>query len=332
MRRQETRHHGPETLERPREGGTGPFRSPPKFHFVSFVVSIAGSFRARLLAVIAIGIAGSSASQAQFDFSKLTKKLGEVKENVVDAAKMAKGAGGVTLEEEKLVGDSVALEIIGTYGGIWRDEAATHRVNLIGNALARYCDRPGLEWRFGVLASDTINAFSAPAGYVFITKGLYSRLPDDDSLAAVLAHEIAHIVDKHALKIIGRGEFLSGMGNQLMKRSSEAREAKAKADEQLRQFDVGISDIVKILLENGFDPQTEYVADADGRSLAITAGYAPGALRTVLLRLKSESKESDKLFSTHPPIDARVAKLPNDPAPPPAPAAPEEKPAAEAKS
>ena len=60
-------------------------------------------------------------------------------------------------------------EIIGRYGGLVRDEDVMRRVNLIGRSLARYSSRPNLEWQFAVLNSDTVNAFSAPGGLVFIT-------------------------------------------------------------------------------------------------------------------------------------------------------------------
>ena len=64
---------------------------------------------------------------------KFSKAMDAVKENAGDATKMLKGAAGFTREEEQNIGDSVALEIISAYGGIWRDEAATRRVNLIAD-------------------------------------------------------------------------------------------------------------------------------------------------------------------------------------------------------
>mgnify|MGYP006203657845 CR=1 FL=1 len=113
------------------------------------------------------------------------------------------------------------VEIVGRYGGLVRDEAITQRVMLVGRSLARYSDRPGLDWRFGVLDSPTVNAFSAPDGYVFITRGLYDLAENDDVLAAILSHEIAHITGRHALKIVARGEFLSGATSLAAARSGD---------------------------------------------------------------------------------------------------------------
>ncbi len=250
-------------------------------------------------------------AHGQFDLSKLTKTLDTAK----DAGKMLKGVAGIGPEEEKLIGDSVALEIVGRYGGLLRDEAVTRRVTLVGRGLARYSDRPGLDWRFGVLDSNTVNAFSAPDGYVFITRGLYALADNDDALAAILSHEIAHITGKHALKIVARGEFLSGASSLAAARSGEVR----KVDAQLRQFNLGVEQITKTLFEKGFDPQTEYGADQGGRTLALTTGYAPGALRLVLLRLQARGGGDPKtIFSTHPPLGERIKRLPAESATAPA--------------
>ena len=273
-----------------------------------------------LLLLLAV-LSATLAARAQFDFGKLSKaidKAKEVKDAAKDASKVAKGAVGIGLEEEKVIGDSVAVEVIGLYGGLVRDEAIMRRVNLVGRALARYSDRPDLEWRFGVLDSDQVNAFSAPGGYVFITRALYELAPSDDLLAGILAHEIGHITGKHALNIIRRDELFSGGSSLLGKYSGDFREAKAKTsslDAQLRQFDLGVGKITKTLLESGFDAPTEFKADQTGHDLARLTGYAPGGLRAVLARLQKTPARPKSVFSTHPPLAERLKRLPDEPAP-----------------
>lgn len=256
--------------------------------------------------------AGLVTSAFALDLGGLSKALGNADklkkglDTAKDASKVMKGLAGIGPEEERLIGDSVSLEIVGKYGGLVRDEATMRRVNLVGRALARYSDRPGLDWRFGVLDSATVNAFSAPDGYVFITRGLYALAETDDILAAILGHEIAHITGKHALKIVQRGELLSGLGSQVVKRSGNTREVEA----QLQQFNLGVTEITKTLFEKGFDPQTEYAADQAGRQLAVVTGYAPGGLRAVLARLQQIPAGPQKIFSTHPPLSERIRRLP----------------------
>jgi len=265
----------------------------------------------RLLVAAAILFLGAPAASAQFDLNKLSKALDTAK----DASKMLKGVAGIGPAEEKVIGDSVALEIVGRYGGLVRDEAVTQRVMLVGRGLARYSDRPELDWRFGVLDSPTVNAFSAPDGYVFITRGLYDLAENDDLLAAILSHEIAHITGRHALKIVARGEFLAGATSLAAARSGEVR----KVDAQLKQFNLGVEQITKTLFEKGFDPQTEYGADKEGRHLAVTTGYAPGSLRLVLQRLQARTGDPKTIFSTHPPLAERIKRLPAESAKAPAP-------------
>ncbi len=264
----------------------------------------------------ALLLAGSLAatSALALDFGGLSKalnstdKLKQGLDTAKDAGKILKGVAGIGPEEEKIIGDSVALEIVGKYGGLVRDEATLRRVNLVGRSLARYSDRPELNWRFGVLDSAAINAFSAPDGYVFITRGLYALADNDDALAAILGHEIAHITGKHALNIVARNEAFGAGLNQLVQRSGEARQV----DSQLKQVNLGADLIVKTLFEKGFDPQTEFAADATGRQLAVTTGYAPGALRAVLIRLQGTSAGQTQVFSTHPPLTERLKRLPAD--------------------
>jgi beta-barrel assembly-enhancing protease len=231
----------------------------------------------------------------------------KIVEPAKDAAKVAKGIEGIGPEEERVIGESVALEIVGQYGGLVRDEAITRRVNMIGRELAYYSTRPALKWKFGVLDAPSINGFSAPSGYVFITRGLYDLVASsDDDLAAVLAHEIAHVTERHALRIIARDDAVKSGANLLVQYNKNAANAQA----QLSPFDVGIGNIVKVLLQQGFDPPTEFAADRVGRQLATTIGYAPGGLRHVLTELQQHTADPKKVFSTHPPLADRIKQLP----------------------
>src|ERR1700745_232769 len=119
------------------------------------------------------------------------------------------------------------------------------RVNLVGHALARYSARPDHPWRFGVLDSDTVNAFSAPDGYVFITKGLYQTATDDDKLAAILGHEISHVTSRDALRIIEGGQKGSVLWKHIALHSSDARQVDALAN----QLGQSTDRIVKFICE-----------------------------------------------------------------------------------
>src|SRR5688572_11471105 len=213
---------------------------PPLAALVVGIVFTAPTLRAQF----DLGRLKRGVDQAKSTTQQVTNTAKQVTETGKDVAKVAKGVLGIGAEEERLIGESVAVEIIGKYGGVLRDEAITRRVNVLGKALAYYSTRPALEWKFAVLDSPSINGFSAPAGFVFITKGLYEKVAaSDDALAAVLAHEIAHVTERHALRIIARSEFVAGTSTLAVKHSRDA----AMVQSELRQFDTGIAELMKTL-------------------------------------------------------------------------------------
>ncbi len=256
---------------------------------------------------LALTVAGAPDSAAFPGLDRLGDTLKKVEDTAGKVGRVAKGATGLSLEEEVAIGDAVSIEIVARFGGVWRDEEATKRVNLVGRALARYALRQDLDWRFGLLDSTAINAFSAPGGRVFITRGLYRMAGSDDQLAGILAHEIAHIDQRHALRIIARGELFGGVTELVADRNAD-----------FARYDQVVADITKNLLEKGFDPGTEYEADREGRALARTTGFASNGLRVILEALKRhEAGGKAETFSTHPSLDNRLDRLPKD-----APAAP----------
>lgn len=218
-------------------------------------------------------------------------------DTVKGVMEMAKGATGISLPDELKIGGAVAVDIVARNGGLLKDEAITRRVAMIGKSLSYYCSRQELNFRFAVLNSSHINAYSAPGGYVFITKGLYDTLQSDQELAAVLAHEIAHITRRHALKVISRGQFMKGLFDA------------SGSVSNLSAFDNGVQSITTTLFTKGFDPSAEFDADREGRSLATKVGYEHDALLDFLKELYKTEGDNKEAFPTHPPLSHRIERL-----------------------
>ncbi len=176
---------------------------------------------------------------------------------------------------------------------------------MIGRVLAQFATRQDLIWRFGLLNSDAINAFSAPGGRVFITRGLYELPLSDDELAGVLAHEIIHIDQRHAVDIIARGEFWGGVTSLAADNSAG-----------FAAFESIVGETENLILDKGFDAGVEYEADESGRNLSAVTGFEPGGLRAVLIQIDDSNVESSEVFSTHPSTKKRLKRLPDDPLPP----------------
>lgn len=101
---------------------------------------------------------------------------------------------------EALAGAQAAPTIEARFGGVVRDADAEHRIESIGRRLTRGLPDLGYTYQYRLLDSDKINALSLPGGRVYITRGLYAKLSSDDLLAAVLAHEVAHLVSRDHFK------------------------------------------------------------------------------------------------------------------------------------
>ncbi len=115
-------------------------------------------------------------------------------------AKTIRGGGNliggllpIGYEEEQTIGQAIALQVIARYGGVYDQPDLTRYVNLVGRAVALTCDRADIEYRFAILNHDSINAFAAPAGYIFVTRGLLKTVRNEAELATVLGHEIGHV-------------------------------------------------------------------------------------------------------------------------------------------
>jgi beta-barrel assembly-enhancing protease len=271
--------------------------------------------KSRIYLISFAAVVAATTACAQFNMGEFAKNLklpggtdaSKATKNVTNVGKVVKSQVGIGPQEELAIGESAALEIVTKFGGIVRNEDMTKRVNLIGRALAFYSIRPALNWKFAVLDSPSINAFSAPGGIVFITRGLYDLVGNsDDALAAVLSHEIAHITGRHALKIIETAQGTEAGKSLVVDNVNGAAQLEAAAN----RLNLSVDLAIKTILEQGYDAPKEYEADKEGRALAVTLGYAPGGLRQVLIKLQQRTGSSVAVFSTHPPLASRIQRLP----------------------
>lgn len=97
------------------------------------------------------------------------------------------------------------------------DQDVQQRVQTLGQRLVAFCDRQELAYHFAVVEDPEVNAFSLPGGYIFVNDGLIKKTKSDDELAGVLAHEIAHVTARHAVK-----RYETSLGMQLLQLASLA--------------------------------------------------------------------------------------------------------------
>lgn len=208
--------------------------------------------------------------------------------------------GKVSPEQEAAIGEQVAGRLLGQTPLLDNPKLQQY-VNRVGRWVAQQSDRPDLPWVFGVIDSPLVNAYAVPGGYVFVSRGLYQQLASEAELAGVLGHEIAHVQQKHHLKLLKKGQWLQAGSSALGKELKQTEQADAVVGKGAE------------LLARRLDQGAEFEADRIGIVLAARAGYDPLGLPAVLQKLdalaEAQPNAVEALFSTHPTASVRLEAL-----------------------
>ena len=84
--------------------------------------------------------------------------------------------------------------------GVYGDSGVQRYVRGLGSRLAATSERPALPWTFEVVDDPNVNAFAAPGGKIFVTRGILAYLESEAELAGVLGHEIGHVTARHTAR------------------------------------------------------------------------------------------------------------------------------------
>lgn len=233
--------------------------------------------------------------------------------NILSSATGNRGSGGDLLQmlmqsvdqidepREIEIGRQLAAVLLGSKP-LHRDMALQRYVNQLGRWVSLQSARPQLPWTFGVLDDPGVNAFAAPGGYVFVTKGLVDRV-DEAELAGILAHEITHVIDRHHLQAL-RTKARAGLATQAITSQLNSNVGGAISAQLLA--------LGKDLYSSGLDQDDEFDADRNGVALAARAGFDPYGLPSVLQQLRTAAPDNP-LFSlslrTHPAPQLRLDQL-----------------------
>lgn len=219
-----------------------------------------------------------------------------------------------TEEEEIALGEGVTSGFLGA-APLHTDPNLQRYVNRVGKWLALHCERAELPWSFGVIDTETINAFAMPGGSVIVSHGLLKRLANESELAGVLAHEIAHVVKKHQLTAIQSGaksDLLSSIGKDI----AADRIGRSGGGALAQTGKTALANAGINLVKDGFflrplDRSMEYEADRLAVVIAARSGYDPYGLVAALQMLAQTKGDADgaSIFSTHPAAAERIAEL-----------------------
>lgn len=203
----------------------------------------------------------------------------------------------ISTEQEVAIGAGVDQNIRQEFA-LLEHATINSYIDGIGQRIAAHSDRRDIGYTFTVLDDELVNAFAAPGGYIYITTGLLQAAGSEAEVAAVLGHEIGHVVGRHSVRRL-QTAYGVGLAADLV-----------LGDSQTLQTIIGLATNV-VLLKNGRD--AEFEADEFGVKYSAAAGYDPRQMLTffeTLLAMQASPSPGGVAgwFSTHPATEDRIIR------------------------
>jgi predicted Zn-dependent protease len=174
---------------------------------------------------------------------------------------------------------------------LYENRAVNQYVDRIGQRLVPFSDRANIPYTFQVVQDESINAFATMGGYVYVTTGLIRAADNEAQLASVVAHEIAHISERHAIE-------------QMRQRAISQGVLSAAGLDESTAVQIG----VELALQRPNSRQDELEADEAGLETLAEAGYAPSAFASFLEKLQGKGGVP-AFLSTHPSPSNRIERI-----------------------
>ena len=202
----------------------------------------------------------------------------------------------IPTESEVEIGKEVVRDVE-SKERVLNDAQVQSYVSNVGRKVANVCDRKDVKYSFKVLDNDEINAFACPGGFIYIYKGLMKKMDNEAQLAAVLAHEVGHIVARHSMK---RLQAIYGYSILMEVALGD------KMGQTARQMVDAATGVILL----GYGRENEYESDEYGILYAKKAGYNPKGMIQLFEKFKQlegrPPNTFEKLLSSHPPARDRI--------------------------
>lgn len=207
----------------------------------------------------------------------------------------------MTPEQEIALGLQSAPQVAAQFGGISRSEKAAGHVKNIGDRLVArtVAAKSPYKFAFNVLADPrTINAFALPGGPIFITEGLLRMLRTEGEVAAVLGHEIGHVLARHSAEHLAKQQLTQGLVGAVVIGSGDYNTAQ-------------MAQVVGSIVNMKYGRDDEIESDVLGVRIMTEAGYDPRAMLRVMevLAKAASGARQPEFLSTHPNPGNRAERI-----------------------
>jgi len=204
--------------------------------------------------------------------------------------------------EDDVIGRREHPRIVATYGGVYHDRKAEIMVARIAGKLLTATNQGNTNYTVTILDTPDVNAFALPGGYIYVTRGILALANDSSELGAVLAHEMAHVILRHARARSNRthtSEIVDKVITSVLGGNIDTDQTAARSRLSLAAF----------------SQAQELAADKEGVVIAGQAGYDPhaaarflGAMGRFAAMSTGGSDGGDDFLSSHPSTPDRIQK------------------------
>jgi len=216
----------------------------------------------------------------------------------------------LSINEEAQYGRSIMRDIRNS-GMVVEDPLVNEYINEIGSRIASQTSDGDRDFTFFVIEDHQINAFALPGGYVGVHTGLLEASRSEDELAGVLAHEVAHVTQRHIARAIHASSRQSLLSTAIMLGAMIAGAAGAGGD--VMQAGMAVAQGTAAQAQINFTRSNEHEADRVGISAMADAGFDPYGMASffdVMSRQNSRAPDerAPAFLMTHPVTSSRIAE------------------------
>lgn len=211
--------------------------------------------------------------------------------------------------DEAQIGRAIMRNIRAS-GQLVEDPLITEYINDIGHRLSSQVNQGDHQFTFFVVDDPHVNAFALPGGYIGVHTGLLEATRNEDELAGVLAHEIAHVTQRHIARAVHANQRQSILSTAIMLGAILAGAAGAGGDAM--QGAIAVAQGTAVQQQINFTRSNEYEADRVGIGALADAGFDPQGMASFFEVISDNTRPVEarvpEFLRTHPVSSARIAE------------------------